>query len=121
MVVQRMDEKKTLLVFTEGDDIEKICKTLQFTKIWLGHSANTGCDVVTPKQMMMGDQLHWVGREESVSVEGINMQLPMLMPQCDISSLSVASQVVGKIPKFSTISGDLNQKGEVPFKQLALK
>ena len=28
MVVQKLDEKNTLLVFTEGEDIEKICNTL---------------------------------------------------------------------------------------------
>ena len=28
MVVQSLDQKKTLLVFTEGEDIEKLCKTL---------------------------------------------------------------------------------------------
>ena len=37
--------------------------------MWLGCSVNSGCNVATPEQMMMGDHLHWVGREESVSVE----------------------------------------------------
>ena len=57
------------------------------------------------------------GREEIVSVEGTNMQLPRQMPepQCDISCPSVASQVVDKMPNFSTLSGDSTQKGEVSF------
>ena len=87
--------------------------------MWLDHSVNTGCDVATPKQMMMGDRLCWVGREESVPVEGANTQSPRPMsePQCDISCPSVTSQVVSKMPKFSTFSGDSTQKGEVSFKQ----
>ena len=28
LVVQRLDERNPLLVFTEGEDIEKLCKTL---------------------------------------------------------------------------------------------
>ena len=41
----------------------------------------------------------------------------MAEPKCNISCSSVASQVVGKIPKFSTLSGDSTQKGEVSFEQ----
>ena len=55
MVVQRLNEKNTLLVFTEDEDIEKLGETLQSIKMWLGHSVNTGYDVTTPEQMMMGD------------------------------------------------------------------
>ena len=56
-------------------------------------------------------------------VEGASMQLPRLMsePQHNISCPSVASQIVGKIPKFSTFSGDLTQKGEVLFEQWAFE
>ena len=81
--------------------------------MWLGCTVNIGCDVVTPKQVMMGDQLHWVGREESVLVEGAITQLPRQLPvlQCDISCPSVVSQVVGKMPKFSTFCRDSTQKG----------
>ena len=66
---------------------------------------------------MVGEELHWVGREESVSVEGTSMQLPWPMsePQHEISCPSVAPQVVGNVPKISTFSGDPTQKGEVSF------
>ena len=59
----------------------------------------------------------------SVAVKGTCMQLPrpMLEPQHDISYLSVASQVVSKMPKFSTFSGDPTQKGEVSFEQWAFE
>ena len=119
MVVQKLDERNTLLVFAEGEDIEKLCSTLQCIEMWFGHSVNTGCDVATFEQMMMGDQLYWVGREESASVEGTNMQLPRPMPepQHNISCLSVASQVVGKMSKFSTFSRDSAKKGGVSFEQ----
>ena len=98
MVVQKLDEKNTFLVFTEGKDIKKLCSTLQSIKMWLGHSINTGRDVATHEQMIMGAWLHRVGREESVLVEGTNTQLPRPMPepQCNISCPGVASQVVGK-------------------------
>ena len=124
MIVQEPDEKNdTLLVFTEGEDIEKICNTLQSIKMCLGHSVSIGYNVATPEQVMMGDQLCWLGREESVSVVGANMQLPREMPepQCDISCASVASQVVGKTPKFSTYNRDSTQKGEVSFEQWAFE
>ena len=54
-----------------------------------------------------------VGREEIMLVEGTKMQLPRQIPepQHDISHPSVASQVAGKMPKFSTFSGDSIQKG----------
>ena len=89
----------------------------------LGHSVNIGCNVATPKQVMMGVQLCWVGREESMSAEGANMQLPRQMPepQHHIFCPRVASQVVGKMPKFSTFSGDSTQKGEVSFEQWAFE
>ena len=48
-------------------------------------------------------------------VEGTSMQLPRPMPEPhhNISHPSVASQVMGKVPKFSTFRGDLIQKGKV--------
>ena len=63
------------------------------------------------------------GREDSVSVGGTSMQLPRPMSetQHDMSYPSVASQVVGKMPKISTLSGDPTQKGGVSFEQWALK
>ena len=47
-------------------------------------------------------------------VEGTSTHLPGLMPepQCDTSCPSVASQVEGKMPKFSTFSGDSTHKGK---------
>ena len=123
MVVQMLDERNTLLIIAEDENIEMLCGTLQSIEIWLGHSVHTGCDVATPKGMMVGECLHWVGREESVLVEGTGMQLPRPMsePQHDISWPSVASQVVGKMPKFSTFNGHSTQKGEFSFEQWAFE
>ena len=85
--------------------------------MWLGHSVNIEGNVATPKQVSMGDQIYWVGTEEIVSVEGTNSKLHRQMPepQYDISCLSVASQVVGKTPKFTTVSRDPTQKEKVSF------
>ena len=47
----------------------------------------------------------------------MQMQGPILEPQCDIYCPSMASQIVGKMPKFSIFSGDSTQKEEVSFKQ----
>ena len=55
MVVQRLDESSTSLVFVESKDIGKLCSTLLSIKMWLGHIVNPGCNVSTPKQMMTGD------------------------------------------------------------------
>ena len=54
-----------------------------------------------------------------MSVEGANMQLPRQMPepQHSISCPTVASHVMGKMPKFNTFNGDPTQKGEVSFDQ----
>ena len=80
MVVQRLDERNTLLVFVKGENIEKLCQMLQSIEIWLGHRVHTGCDVATPEQMMLGEGLWWAGREENMSGESKNMQLSRLMP-----------------------------------------
>ena len=47
------------------------------------------------------------------------MQLsrPMSEPQHENCCPSVTSQVVGKMPKISTFSGDPTKKGEVSFEQ----
>ena len=45
----------------------------------------------------------------------------ILEPQCNISCPSVASQSVGKMPKFSIFSGGSTQKGEVSFQQWAFE
>ena len=64
-----------------------------------------------------------VVREESVLVEDTDTQLPRQMPepQHDISCPSVVSQVVGKMAKFSTFSGNFTQKGEFSFEQWAFE
>ena len=61
------------------------------------HSVKIGCDVATPEQVFMGDQLQWVGREEAILGKDVNMKphRSMQEPECDIST----------------------QKGEVSFKQ----
>ena len=58
-----------------------------------------------------------------MSVESASTQLPRPMPelQCDISCPCVASQVVGRMPKFRTFSGDFTHKGEVSFEQWAFE
>ena len=119
MVVQGLDERNHLLVFAEGENIEKLCQKLWYIEIWLGGSVYIGCDIATPEQMMLREGLQSVGREENVSGEGANMQLSRLMsePQGKHSYPSVTSQVVGKMPKISTLSGDPTQKGEVSFEQ----
>ena len=45
----------------ENEDIEKIYRTLQSIKMWLGCSVNNGCDAAISKQVMIGDQLKQVG------------------------------------------------------------
>ena len=84
---------------------------------------NIRCNIATPGQVLRGINYVLVGREEIVSVEGTNMQLPRQMPepQCNISCPSVTSQVVGKMPKFSTFSGNCTQKWEVLFDQWAFE
>ena len=49
MFVQRLEEWKTLLVFEEGENIEKLCLKLWSIEIWLGHSVHTECDVAPPE------------------------------------------------------------------------
>ena len=119
MVIQILDEKNTLLVFPEGEDIKKICNTFQSIEVWLNHSVNIGCNVATHEQVSKGDQLYWVGRAQIMSVEGINMPLHRQTPEpkCDISWPCMASQLVCKMPKFSIFSGDSTQKGEVSSEQ----
>ena len=58
-----------------------------------------------------------------MSVEGTSTQSPRPMPEPkhDISCPSVAWEVVGKMPKFSTFSGDSTLKGEVTLEQWAFE
>ena len=103
--------------------LKKICNTLEFIEMWLSHSVNIGCNVTTPEQVMMEDQLCQVGRDESMLAEVENTHSPRQMPepQCDISCHSVASQVVGKTPQFNTLTGDSTKNREVLFEQWAFK
>ena len=55
VVIQKLDEKNTLLVFMESEDIEKICNTLQSIEMWLGHCVNIGYDIATSEQVLMRD------------------------------------------------------------------
>ena len=57
VVVQRLDDRNTLLVFAQGENIEKLCQKLWSIEIWLGHSVHTGCDVATLEQIMLGEGL----------------------------------------------------------------
>ena len=88
--------------------LKKIFNTLQSIETWLGHRVKIGCDIATPKEVSIGDQLHHMGRGEIKSLEGMNMQLhrQIPQPQCNISCPSIASHLVGKMPKLSTYSGD---------------
>ena len=51
VVVQRVDDRNTLLVFEEGENIEKLHQKLRSIEIWLGHSVQSGCDIATPEQI----------------------------------------------------------------------
>ena len=119
VVVQRVDDRNTLLVFAEGKNNEKLCQKLQPIEIWLCHSVCTGCDVASQEQMTLGEGLQWMERKENVLGKGISMQLSRLIsvPQHKNSCPIVTSQVVGKMPKISTFSRDPTQKEEVLFKQ----
>ena len=55
VVVQKLDAKATLLVFPEGEKVEKICSTLQSIEMWLCCSVKVGCIVATPEQVLVGD------------------------------------------------------------------
>ena len=81
MVVQKLDAKATLLVYPKGEEVEKICSTLQFLEKWLGHSVKIGCDVATPEQVSVGDQLQWVEREEVILAEDVHTQVHRSMQE----------------------------------------
>ena len=57
VVVQRVDDRNTLIAFAEGDNIEKLCQKLHSIEILLGCSVCTGCDITTLEQMMLGEGL----------------------------------------------------------------
>ena len=67
VVMQIPDEKNTLLVLMESEDIKKICNTLWSIKMWLAHSVNIGCNIATPKQVSMGSQMLGGERRNHVS------------------------------------------------------
>ena len=64
VVAKGVDERNTLWVFVEGEDVEELCQKLWSIEVWLGHSVHTGCDIATPEQMMLEEGLQWVEREE---------------------------------------------------------
>ena len=66
MVVQRVDDRNTLLGFAEGENIEKLCQKLWSIEIWLGNSICTGCVVATLEQMILGEGSQQLEREENV-------------------------------------------------------
>ena len=117
MVVQKLDERKTLLVFAEGENIEKLCQTLWSIEIWVGHKVHTGCDVATPEQMMHAYGYNGEKRRKCVS-GGCKYAVtgPMPEPQYKDYCPSVTSQVVGKMAKISSFCVDPTQKGDVSFK-----
>ena len=57
VIVQRVNDRNTSLVFAEGENIVKLCQKLQSIEIWLGSSIHTGCDVATSEQMMLTEGL----------------------------------------------------------------
>ena len=50
-------------------------KKLQTVEVWLGHSVHTGCDIATPQQIMLGEGLQWVEREENTAEKGVSTQI----------------------------------------------
>ena len=54
MVVQTLGAKATMLAFPEGEEVDKICSTLQSIEMWLGHSVKIGCDIATSMQVSIG-------------------------------------------------------------------
>ena len=64
VIVQKLAEKNTFLVFTEIEDIKKICNTLWSIEMWFDHSVNIGCSVATPEQVLMGiNYIGWVEKK----------------------------------------------------------
>ena len=88
----------------------------------LSSRVKIGWKIETPKQLSLGDWLHWVGRNQITSGEDMNMLLhrPIQELICQISCSSVASQHNRKTSKFSTLVGTL-VKGGCLFEQWAFK
>ena len=113
VVAHKLDETATLLIFFDSKDIAKICNILQSIKTWLGCRVKIGCDVATPKQVLMGDQLHWVEREEIVLRGDVNTQMQGPIPELKqhISCPSEASQLVSKMPNLAYLAETLHKRG----------
>ena len=88
VVIQKLDMRATPLVFPEYVDVKRICTILQSIEMWLGYSVTVMCNVATPKQWSMAEQLKQVGRDEVVSWEDGKAQSfrPMPHPLCRLSS-----------------------------------
>ena len=80
VVVQREDDRNTLLVFAESENIE-LCLKLQCVEIWLGHSGHTGCDIATLEQIMLGEGLQWLEREENALGETVSAHILKATPE----------------------------------------
>ena len=120
MVIQNLNEKITLLVITESKGIKNMYYIVIHQDV-VGSQCKYWMQQCHTQGVSMGDQLCWVGRKEIMSVEGTSMQLHRQIPelQHDNYCPCVASQVVGKVPKFSIFSGDSTIKGEISFEQQA--
>ena len=114
MVIQRLDEGNTLLVFVEGENIEKLCWTLWTIiygtqRMWHCHTQRDG---EGRGAMLGGKRRECVGESTSMQIPRLTLEL-----QHEISCPSAVSQVVGKMPKISTFIWGPSQKGEVSFLQ----
>ena len=55
MVVQKMRCKGYLSGFPKGEEVDKICSTLQSLEMLFSHSVKIGCDITISKQVSVGD------------------------------------------------------------------
>ena len=86
MVVQKLDDENTLLVFAEGENIEKVFQKLWSIEIWLGQCMYWITDDA--------GRLWQARREENMVGEGTSMQLSRLTsePQHENFCPSVTSR-----------------------------
>ena len=84
VVVQRVDDGKTLQVLAENESIEELYQKLPSVEIWLGCSVHSGFDIATSEQMMLEEGLQQVARNENALGEGVSMWIsrPTPVPQC---------------------------------------
>ena len=111
-----------MLVFAEGENVEELCQKLQSIEVWLDCSVNTGCDIAILEQMMVGEGIQWVEREENTLGKGIGTQIlrPTSVPQCENSCQVTGSsqvrsnfhlvEILAKRKTSHSSSGSLRQK-----------